>query len=234
MNREKFLEELKKIEIELNDKQAQQLELYYQILIEENNKTNLTRIIEKEEVYLKHFYDSLTLVKIIDLEKEGNLCDIGSGAGFPGVVLKIFYPNLNVVLIDSLNKRITFLNQLIEKLKLEKIEAIHARAEEYSLQNEEKFDIVVSRAVAKIPVLLEISAKMVKKDKNIICMKSEISQEIKSAEISAKVLNLKLEKTDEFYLPIENSKRTLILYKKMTKTPKEYPRKFDQIKKKPL
>ena len=134
-----FIEELKKINIEPTQKQLEQLNRYYELIVEYNKVMNLTGITEKDQVYLKHFYDSLTIAKVIDLNKEENLCDIGTGAGFPGIVLKIIFPNLKITLIDSLNKRIEFLKIVIKELNLENIEAIHTRAEEYAKENIEKF-----------------------------------------------------------------------------------------------
>ena len=151
MNQQEFIEELKKLGISPTTKQLELLNQFYELLIEWNQKINLTRITEKEEVYLKHFYDSLTIVKEIDLSKVSTLCDVGSGAGFPGIVLKIFYPNLKVTLIDSLQKRVNYLNEVMKALNLTDIQAIHTRAEEYY----ETFDIVTARAVANIEKLLK-------------------------------------------------------------------------------
>ena len=137
MNQNKFIKEVEELGLEINENKLNQLEKYYKMLIEYNKVMNLTGITEKEEVYLKHFYDSLTIAKIIDLKAETNLCDIGTGAGFPGIVLKIFYPNLKITLIDSLNKRINFLNDVIKELNLKDIEAIHTRIEDYAMENRE-------------------------------------------------------------------------------------------------
>ena len=131
MNKNEFIKEAEKLGIEVPETKLNQLEKYYEILVEYNKVMNLTGITEKEEVYLKHFYDSLTIAKIIDLSKEESLCDVGTGAGFPGIVLKIFYPELKVTLVDSLNKRINFLNEVIKELGLNKIETVHDRMEEY-------------------------------------------------------------------------------------------------------
>ena len=160
MTQNEFIEELEKIGIKVDEKKLKSLEEYYNMLIEYNNFMNLTGITDKGQVYLKHFYDSLTLTKIIDLNKEESLCDLGSGAGFPGIVIKIFYPNLNIVLVDSLAKRINFLNDVIKKLKLDGIKAVHARIEDYAKENEEKFDIVTARAVAPLNILLELGIKL--------------------------------------------------------------------------
>ena len=155
MNLNLFLDELKKLNINPNEKQLDQLHKYFELLVEYNKVMNLTGITEEEEVYLKHFYDSITLVRVVDLNNVSSLCDIGTGAGFPGMVLKIIFPELEVTLVDSLNKRIEFLKIVINELGLNKIEAIHARAEEYAIKNKEKFDVVTARAVAALNILLE-------------------------------------------------------------------------------
>ena len=172
MNQNRFIEELKKINIELNDNQLEQLNKYYELLVEWNEKFNLTNITDKEQVFLKHFYDSLTLSKVVDLKQEESLCDIGTGAGFPGLVLKLVFPNLRVILVDSLNKRIEFLKEVIKELKLDNIEVYHDRAEEFAKSNIEKYDIVTARAVAHLSVLLEYSIPMVKINKYFIKTKT--------------------------------------------------------------
>ncbi len=149
MTQSNFIEELKKINIDLTEDQLNKLEKYYEMLIEYNKVMNLTGITEKSEVYLKHFYDSLTLNKIIDLTKVNTLCDLGSGAGFPGIVLKIVFPNLKITLIDSLQKRVNYLNKIIKDLELTNIIAIHTRGDDYK----ESCDVVTSRAVANIEKL---------------------------------------------------------------------------------
>ncbi len=234
MNQNKFIEELKKINIEITDKQLEQLEIYYELLIEYNKVMNLTGITEKNQVYLKHFYDSLTIAKIIDITKEETLCDIGTGAGFPGMVLKIIFPNLKVTLVDSLNKRIEFLKMVKEKLKLTNIEIIHSRIEDYAKDNREKFDIVTSRAVANLSILLEYAIPLVKVNKYFIAMKGNAKEEIEAGKNAFKVLNSYIEKSLEFKLPIENSQRDLIKIKKISITNKKYPRKYSEIKKKKL
>ena len=229
-----FIEELKKLNIEPTQKQLEQLNRYYELIVEYNKVMNLTGITEKEQVYLKHFYDSLTIAKVIDLNKEESLCDIGTGAGFPGIVLKILFPNLKITLIDSLNKRIEFLKIVIKELNLNNIEAIHTRAEEYAIKNIEKFDVVTSRAVAPLNILLELSIPLLKINKYFISYKGNISREIIESENALKQLDSKIDKIEEFELPKENSNRTIIKIKKLNKTNKKYPRKFSEIKKKPL
>ena len=195
---------------------------------------NLTGITEKEQVYLKHFYDSLTIAKIIDLNQEQTLCDIGTGAGFPGLVIKIIFPNLKVTLVDSLNKRIEFLKVVIKELGLENIETIHARAEEFASVNREKYDVVVSRAVSNLNTLLEYNIPLLKINKYFIAYKGNAEQELKESTNALKVLNSVIENKIEFKLPKEESIRTLIKIKKQKPTNKIYPRKFSEIKKKPL
>lgn len=234
MNKKEFIEELEKINIYLTKKQLEQLDEYYKILIEWNKKTNLTRIVEEKDVYLKHFYDSLTLSKIVNLDSDLSICDLGSGAGFPGIVIKIVFPKTNITLVDSLNKRIIFLDYVINSLKLEKIKSIHSRIEDYALKNIEKYDIVTARAVAQLNTLLEYGSQLVKVNGNFIAMKGNISQEIKNSEKAIKLLNFKMSEIMEFKLPYENSDRTLIRLLKEKETPKIYPRKNEIIKKTPL
>lgn len=233
MNKEEFINELKKINIELNEEKLNQLEEYYNLLVTENKKYNLTAITEKEQVYLKHFYDSLTLSKIINLENK-SLCDIGTGAGFPGMVLKIIFPALKVTLIESNGKKCNFLKIVKEQLNLKNLEIINERAEDYSKKNREIFDIVTSRAVAPLKHLLEYSIPTVKVDGYYVAMKSNIENEVTNIENYYKKLNIKLEQKIVFNLPKEESLRTLLLYKKIEKTNNIYPRKYTEIKKKDI
>lgn len=228
-----FILELKKINIEITKDQLNKLEQYYQLVIEKNMVMNLTGITEKKEFYLKHFYDSLTINKIINLNNIETLCDIGSGAGFPGIVIKILFPKIKVTLIDSLNKRILFLNEVINKLDLKEIETICMRAETYAKENEEKYDLVTARAVASLNILLECSIKLVKKNKYFIAMKGTSKEEINIKKIENELKIIK-EKEINFFLPNENSERKLIEFKKIDKTPKKYPRTYSEIKSKPL
>ena len=233
MNKEEFINSLAKLNITINDNQLEQLEKYYNILVEENNKYNLTSITRKEDVYLKHFYDSLTINKIINLNNQ-SLCDIGTGAGFPGIVLKIFFPKLKVTLVDATEKKCNFLKIVISKLNLTNIEVVNERAEVYSKTTREKYDIVTSRAVAPLKHLLEYSIPLVKVNGYYIAMKSDISKEITNIINYEKKLNIKNISTIKFQLPKENSLRTLIKYKKVKKTDSKYPRKYNEIKKKNL
>lgn len=230
MNQDNFIQELQKININITKKQLDQLEQYYEMLIEYNKVMNLTGITIKEEVYLKHFYDSLTICKIIDLNNIDTLCDIGTGAGFPGLVLKIIYPHLSIVLLDCLNKRVKFLNNVIQKLQLENIQVIHARAEEYALKNRNKFDITTARAVSHLAVLLEYAIPMTKENKYFIALKANVDEELKEINNALLKLNTTLIESKKFNLPVENSKRTIVMFKK-NKDNEYYPRKYSEIKK---
>lgn len=207
MNEETFKQEVEKLGIVITKTQLRQLNNYYQLLIEWNEKINLTRITEKEDVFLKHFYDSLTIIKVVNLNEQSTLCDVGTGAGFPGIVLKIFFPHLKVTLIDSLNKRIIFLNEVITRIGLKDIEAIHARGEEYK----GKFDIVTSRAVANIEKLVNYTMHLVSKEGKFVAMKGNIDDEL--TEVVRKKIEKKYNiiKIDQFKLPIEESNRSLIV-----------------------
>ena len=233
MTKEEFIKGLKELDIEITETQLNQLEQYYELLVTENQKYNLTAITEKDKVYLKHFYDSLTITKIIKLDNQ-SLCDIGTGAGFPGLVLKIVFPNLKVTLIESNGKKCNFLNIVKNKLKLKNLEIINDRAEIYSINNREMFDIVTSRAVAPLKHLLEYSIPLVKVNGNYIAMKSNIEEETQNIENYYKKLDIEEINKIIFNLPIEDSLRTLVLYKKKSKTNKIYPRKFTEIKKKDI
>ena len=232
MNKELFLEELKKLGILLTPKQEQALDTYYKLLISYNNNVNLTAITKEEDVYLKHFYDSLTLFKGIDLKENLKICDLGTGSGYPGLVLKIVFPNLSIKLLDSLEKRIKFLDLVIKELELKNIKTVHSRIEEF--KEIEAFDVVVSRAVSKINILLELGCKLPKVNGLFVFMKGNILEELKSAKNALKVLNYSLEKIINFKLPIEESERNIVILKHTSPTSNKYPRQFSIIKKKPL
>ena len=234
MNKEQFIDELKKINITVTKHMLEQLEKYDEVLRAENKKYNLTAIKNKEDVYLKHFYDSLTLFRVCDLTKDINLCDVGSGAGFPGIVLKIFFPNLKITLVDSLNKRVNYLNTIIKELGLVNIEAVHSRMEDFSKVNEEKYDIITARAVANLSVLSEISVKALKIQGKLVFMKALCDDELEMILPKLSILGLKFDKVDKFLLPIEESNRSLIVFEKIKTTPNKYPRNIDKIKKNPL
>ena len=234
MKKDEFLKELEKINITLTENQILKLEKFYELLVIWNEKINLTTILKEEDVYLKHFYDSLSLIKVIDLNKELTLLDVGTGAGFPGIVLKIVFPNLKITLLDSMNKRISYLNEIIKELDLKDIDTVCSRAEDYALKNREKYDIVVCRAVAHLEILVEITLPLVKVNGYFIAMKSNANEEIALARKKILVLNSKIIEILSFKLPFENSIRTLIKIQKFKKTDLKYPRKYDKIKKENL
>ena len=211
MNLNEFNEELKKIGITLSAYQLDKLEKFYKLLVEWNQKINLTRIIDKEEVYLKHFYDSLTIAKVIDLNEVETLCDVGTGAGFPGIVLKIFYPHLKITLVDSLQKRVNYLNEVIKELDLKDISAIHERGEDHK----EKYDVVTARAVANIEKLTTYTMHLLKKDGLLIALKGNIDEELNEEVKNRLSKKYKIVKIEKFLLPIENSNRSIVVMKNM-------------------
>ena len=215
MNKEEFIKDVKDLGIELDNDKLDKLDKFYNLLIEWNEKINLTTITNEEDVYLKHFYDSLTLTKGVDLTKDLSLCDVGTGAGFPGIVLKICFPNLKITLIDSLQKRVIYLNEIIKELNLQDIEAFHYRMEEYSKLNEEKFDIITARAVSNTKVLCEISVKALKVNGQIILMKANIDEELSNIDNMLRELSLSIPEVIKFKLPKEDSNRSLIIFKRV-------------------
>ena len=210
MNQEQFIASLQKQGIILSEKQIQQFELYYTTLIEWNQKMNLTAITQKEDVYLKHFYDSLTISFDYPLDQQ-SLCDIGAGAGFPSIPLKIVYPNLKITIVDSLTKRITFLKHLANVLELENVTAISARAEEYAKDHRESFDIVTARAVARLNILDELCLPLVKINGDFITLKGlKAQEELKEAKAGIEKLGGKVTKEIDFTLTDENDYRSNI------------------------
>lgn len=209
MNELEFQNILKEKGIEVSEHQLQQFQKYYEILVEWNEKMNLTAITDKEDVYLKHFYDSLTLSKVYDLSKANNLCDIGTGAGFPGLILKIFYPNLEITLVDSLLKRVNYLNKLIEKLQLTGIKAYHIRAEDL-IRDGKKFDIVTARAVASLPKLLPWTVPLVNQTGSFLAMKGNVEEELEQSKTMMKKYNWYVNKKEIFTLPNKEDIRTIL------------------------
>ena len=230
MNKEEFISKISELKISLSDNQLNQLDDYYKLILEASKTQNLTTILEKKDVYLKHFYDSLTITKCVDLNEIKTLCDVGTGAGFPGIVLNICFPNLEVTLIDSTLKKVVFLNNVIKELKLKNISAICERAEKHT----KKYDIVTSRAVARLTILLEICLPITKTNGFFIAMKANAKEEIKQSESALNTLNGKIIDIKEFSLINSENQRTLIKIQKTGEINKKYPRNFEQIIKKPL
>ena len=225
----------KEINIVFTEEQLQKFYQYMNLLIEWNEKINLTAIVEPKEIILKHFIDSLTIIKYIEPNK--SVIDIGTGAGFPGIPVKIMREDLDITLLDSLNKRIHFLNEVIQKLELKNITAIHARIEEFAKnkQYREAFDVATSRAVANLTTLSEYMLPMVDLKGMAICMKGyEINEEVSKSKNSIKLLGGKIDKIEEFTLPKSDNRRNLILIKKERQTPGKYPRKPGIPSKEPL
>lgn len=232
-----FENKLNALSIMLTDIQKQQFDQFYELLVEWNKVMNLTGITEYDEVNEKHFIDSLSLVKAIDVNKVETVIDIGTGAGFPGIPLKIAFPHLNVVLLDSLNKRIQFLNTVIMELGLKDIKTIHGRAEDFAKQSEyrEKFDLCVSRAVANLSTLSEYCLPYVKVGGMFIPYKSgEIDDEVKQADKAICILGGKLDEVIKFQLPGTEVNRSFVKINKTQNTQKKYPRKAGLPSKEPL
>lgn len=236
-NTSQFEKDLLTFGVQLSDKQINQFLKYYELLVEWNGFMNLTAITEYDEVMKKHFVDSLSLIKAFDVSKQKTVIDVGTGAGFPGLALKIAYPSLKVTLLDSLNKRINFLNEVISQLGLTGIEAIHGRAEDYAKQGKlrEEFDLCVSRAVANLSTLSEYCLPYVKVGGEFISYKSEkMEEEMSLAKKAISILGGKFEKCEEFYLPESDIYRNLVVIKKIKDTPKKYPRKAGLPSKEPI
>ena len=225
---------LANINIELSDRQLEQFEIYFNFLVEYNNYVNLTAITDEEDVYIKHFYDSILVGKVFDLTNVKTICDVGSGAGFPSIPLKIVYPHLNVTIVDGLDKRITFLKQLVSKLGLTNVNLVHGRAEEYAKDHRESFDMVTARAVARANILNELCIPLVKVGGNFVSMKGKNAEEEINEGNSLSILKGKIINQAEYYLPKEESKRVLIVINHFEKCPNKYPRAFASIKKNPL
>ena len=234
MNETEFINELKNIDIILTQNQINKFKIYYEYLIEYNKHTNLTSITTKEDVYLKHFYDSCLLTKTIDFNNIDTMLDIGCGAGFPGIVIKILFPNIKLTLLDSNNKKTKFCESLSTLLELDNVEIVNKRAEEYIIEKREYFDIVSARAVKNLPVLIELSIPYVKQNGYFIAMKSDYEEELNNSKNGIKVLGAEYIKTININLPNNTGIRNFILIKKIKKTNPKYPRNYSQIIKKPL
>lgn len=232
-----FENKLKELGISLNETQKKQFHTFYELLVEWNKVMNLTGITEYEEVNEKHFVDSLSIVKAIDIQKVKTVIDVGTGAGFPGIPLKIAFPHLKVVLLDSLNKRIKFLDTVIDTLELDDIETIHGRAEDFAKQEEyrERFDLCVSRAVANLSTLSEYCIPYINKGGLFVPYKSgEIEEEVDNSKKAVHVLGGKIEDVVKFQLPGSEIGRSFVKISKVQKTAKKYPRKAGLPAKEPI
>ena len=234
-NTEKFRQGLSNLKLELTEKQIEQFLKYYEMLIEKNKVMNLTAITEYDEVIEKHFLDSISLCQVYDLSKPVKILDMGTGAGFPGVPLKIAFPEIEITLADSLNKRIKFLDEVIAELGLQKVTTVHARAEELARNKEhrENYDLVVSRAVANLSTLGEYCIPFVKMGGNFISYKSgEVDEEVNAAGKAIKILGGQIKEVYKFDL--SDQKRSFVTIEKIKTTPKTYPRKAGTPSKEPL
>lgn len=234
MNKEEFLSLTEQNGLSINQKMLEQLDKYRELLKKYNQVMNLTSIVEEEEVYEKHYYDSLMFTFGMNLDDK-RLIDVGTGAGFPGLVLAICFPKLKVDLLEPLTKRCNFLNEVIAELDLKNVIVINERAEDYSKKNVEKYDIATARAVAKLNILLEISSQMIKVGGFFIALKGRIAEEeIQEAKNAIKVLRFDLKNVQKSFLPSQEDVRMNVFLLKENKTPSSYPRNFGQIKKRPL
>ena len=228
MNEQQFIEALKQKGIELSKQQIAQFQKYFELLVEWNEKMNLTAITDLEGVYLKHFYDSISASFFFDFTKVTSVCDVGAGAGFPSIPIKICFPHLEVTIVDSLNKRITFLNHLSNELQSENMTFVHARAEEFGQNTvyREKFDVVTARAVARLSVLSELCIPLAKEGGYFVALKAAAgAEEMIDAKKAITTLGAKLKEEFAFHLPVEESERSLYIFDKIKTTPKKYPRK---------
>ena len=237
MNPEQFRTALKEKGIELSDEQMKQFAIYFKNLVEWNEKVNLTAIIEEADVYLKHFYDSITPAFYHDFNHELTLCDIGAGAGFPSIPLKICFPEIKITIVDSLQKRIVFLNHLAKELGIEGVAFYHDRAENFgkNVKFRETFDVVTARAVARMSVLSELCLPLVKKNGMFIALKgAQAEGELEIAQNAIELFGGATESEETFMLPKEDSERTIFWIRKRKKTPKKYPRKAGLPNKTPI
>ena len=240
MNNDQFKNALLDQGIEVSDQQMDQFDAYFKLLVEVNEHVNLTTITEKSDVYLKHFYDSITPAFFVSQIKTEPLtvCDVGAGAGFPSLPLKILFPQLKVTIVDSLNKRINFLQQLVERLQLTDVSLFHARAEEFGgkrSEHRQQYDLVTARAVARLTVLSELCLPLVKVGGKMVALKAaKAEDELKDAKSAIQLLGGQISADDEFALPISEEKRHIIVIDKVKDTPKKYTRKPGTPSKEPL
>lgn len=230
MNKDEFIEYCNNNLINISESKINKIIRFKELLIEWNDKFNLTTITKEEDIFLKHFLDSIFLCKAVNLDNK-KVCDFGTGAGFPGIVLSIIFDSSNYTLIESNSKKVTFLKYVKDTLNLTNVEIINERTEDYGKKNREIFDIVTCRAVSSLKVILELSISLTKINGLFIPMKANIEEELQSLKDFPNKIGYKLEKTIEYELPIEKSKRTLLIYKKFKKTESIYPRNYSTIKK---
>ncbi len=237
MDTNTFLQALKEQGIELSEKQQYQFQQYFNILVEWNEKMNLTAITDLEGVYLKHFYDSLTAAFYYDFSKPLRICDVGAGAGFPSLPLKIVFPHLKVTIVDSLKKRITFLNHLAHELELDDVAFYHDRAENFgkNAKFRESYDLVMARAVARMSVLSELCLPLTVKGGHFMAMKGpHLQDEMEEANLALQTVGGEVQDIHTFELPEEGGERNIALVEKRRKTPKKYPRKAGTPNKTPI
>lgn len=230
-----FKEDVKKhLGYVLSDEQLNQLGIYYTFLVEYNHITNLTRITDEQDVFYKHFYDSMSMHLAVDMTTINKMCDMGSGAGFPSIPLKIMYPHLKITIIDALGKRITFLEQLIDRLKLDHVTLVHDRVEQFAVQNQHIFELVTARAFGHLSMMLEMAMPMLVVDGIFVAMKAQNYQdELNEAKNATSIMKSSIERIVTFELPHNYGFRSNIVFRKNEHV-KGYPRHFSQISKKPL
>ena len=229
--------QFRKIKVELTDMQIQQFITYYEILVEKNRVMNLTAITEFEDVVCKHFIDSVLICQTVDITKFHNFIDVGTGAGFPGIPLKILFPELHITLLDSLNKRIQFLNDVIEECNLFHVKTVHGRAEDFgqNIESREMYDLGISRAVANLSTLSELWITFIRGGGDFVSYKADnIKEEMNAAKSAIFLTGGKVEKVEEVFLPDTDIKRNLLFIKKESNTSNKYPRKAGTPLKKPL
>lgn len=231
MTKEEFIINCKNLSIEITEEIYSKLYKYFELLVEWNNRFNMTSILEEKEVFLLHFYDSLCLNKI-NLNEINSLCDFGTGAGFPGMVIALVYPNIEVTLVESNNKKCTFLEEIKQQLNIKNVSIFNERIEDFARKNREKYDIVTCRAVTSIPIIIELSTSLIKVNGLLAPLKSNCEEEINKYKYLEKEFNLKLENLIKYNLPINDAYRVIPIYKKLKETDIKYPRNYGTIVKK--
>lgn len=231
MTKEEFIINCKNLSIEITEEIYSKLYKYFELLVEWNNRFNMTSILEEKEVFLLHFYDSLCLNKI-NLNEINSLCDFGTGAGFPGMVIALVYPNIEVTLVESNNKKCTFLEEVKQQLNIKNVSIFNERIEDFERKNREKYDVVTCRAVTSIPIIIELSTSLIKVNGLLVPLKSNCEEEINKYKYLEKEFNLKLENLIKYNLPINDAYRVIPIYKKLKETDIKYPRNYGTIVKK--